>query len=141
MLTGITWTSTYNTSSWHNSMQASSCQQFLKSEIYNFKLTTHSAYRLFSQPWESHEVWLFQMVDSNLCHGLTHFSMPQTIYLKPELQSSKHLVSLDGYNFFIVATITEAFSEIIKFKHFQLLITSILPKLIYFTQSLSYFKL
>ena len=55
----------------------------------------------FSQPRESsHEVWLFHMVDSILVHGLTHISMPQTIYLKPELQSSKHLVSLDAYNLF-----------------------------------------
>ena len=117
----------------------SSCQQFLKSEIYNFKLTIHLAYKLCSEPWDSsQEVWLFHIVYSGLCHGITHFSMPQTIYLKPEPQSTKHLVSLDAYKFFIAATITEAFSGFIKFKHFQLLITSILPKLIYFTQSLSY---
>ena len=79
----------------------SSCQQFLKSEIYNFKLTTHSAYKLFSQPGDSsHEVWLFHMVNFSLCHGLTHIAMPQPIYLKPELQSAKHLVSLDAYNLF-----------------------------------------
>ena len=40
------------------------------------------------------------MVDSDLCHGLTHVAMSQTIYLKPEFQSAKHLVSLDAYNFF-----------------------------------------
>ena len=40
--------------------------------------------------------------------------MLQTIYLKPELQLAKHLVSLDAYNIFIVVTITEAFSEFIK---------------------------
>ena len=119
----------------------SSCQQFLKSEIYNFKLTIHSAYKLCSQPWDSsHEVWFFHMVYSGLCHGLTHFAMPQTIYLKPEPQSAKHLVSLDAYNFFIATISTKAFSEFIKFKYFQLLITSILPKLIYFTQSLSYWN-
>ena len=81
------------------------------------------------------------MVDSGLCHGLTLIAMLQTIYLKPELQLGKHLVSLDAYNIFIAATITEAFSEFIKFKYFQLLNTPILPKLVYFTQSLSYFKL
>ena len=52
------------------------------------------------------------MVDSGICHGLTHFAMPQTIYLKPELQSAEHIVSLDAYKFFIAATITEAFSEL-----------------------------
>ena len=146
MLTSITWTSTYNTrppdTILCKPIVISSYQQFLKSEIYKFKLTTHSTYKLFSQPWDSsHEVWLFHMVDFSLCHGLTQISMPQTIYLKPEPQSAKHLVSLDAYNFFIVATITEEFPEFIKFKHFQLSITSILPKLIYFMQSLSYFKL
>ena len=30
--------------------EASSCQQFLKSEIHNSNLTTHYAYQLFSQP-------------------------------------------------------------------------------------------
>ena len=108
----------------------------------NSNLTTHYAYKLYSQPWDSsHNVWLFHVVYFGLCHGLTQISMPQTIYLKPELQSAKHLVSLDAYNFFIVATITEAFSEFIKFKYFQLLITSTLPKLIYFTQSLAYWNL
>ena len=120
----------------------SSCQQFLKSEIYKFKLTTLSAYKLFSQPWDSsHEVWLFHMVYFGLCHGLILIAMIQTIYLKPELQSAKHLVSLDAYNLFIAATITEAFSEFIKFKYFQMLSTSILPKLVYFTPSWSYFNL
>ena len=91
----------------------SSCQQFLKSEIYKFKFTTHYAYKLLSQPWDSsHEVWLFHMVDSGLCHGLTHFAMPQTIYLKLEPQSAKQLVSLDAYKFFIAATITEAFQNL-----------------------------
>ena len=91
----------------------SSCQQFLKLEIYKSKLTTHSAYKLFSQPRDSsHEVWLFHMVDSGICHGLTLIFMLQTIYLKPKLQSAKHLVSLDAYNFFIVTTITKAFSEL-----------------------------
>ena len=56
------------------------------------------------------------MGDSSLCHGLTHIAMPQAIYLKPEPQLAKHLVSLDAYNIFIAATITEAFSEFIKFK-------------------------
>ena len=93
----------------------------------------------FSQPRDSsHEVWLFHMVDSILVHGLTHISMLQTIYLNPEFTTAKHLVSLNAYKFFIGGTITEAFSKFIKFKHFQLLITSILPKLIYFMQSLSY---
>ena len=78
------------------------------------------------------------MVDSGICHGITLIAMLQTIYLKPELQSAKRLVSLDAYNIFIAATITKAFSEFIKFQYFQLLITSILPKLIYFMQSLSY---
>ena len=78
----------------------SSYQQFLKSEIYKSKLTTHSAHKLFSQPWDSsHEVWLFHMVYFGLLHGLTHIAMPQTIYLKYELQSTKHFVSLDAYNF------------------------------------------
>ena len=80
-------------------------------------------------------------MDSSICHGLTLIAMLQTIYLKPELQSVKHLVILDAYDLFIAATITEAFSEFIKFQHFQLLIASILPKLIYFMQSLSYFRL
>ena len=57
-----------------------------------------------------HEVWLFHMVDSGLCHGLTHIAMLQTIYLESELQSAKLFVSLDAYNFFVVVTITEAFS-------------------------------
>ena len=79
----------------------SSCQQFIKSETHNSNLTTHHAYKLFSQPWDSsHKVWLFHMVDFGLFHGLTHLAMPQTIYLKPKLQSAKHLVSLDAYNFF-----------------------------------------
>ena len=53
----------------------------------------------FSQRRDSsHEVWLFHMVDFGLCHGLTHIAMPQTIYLKFELQSAKHFVSLHGYN-------------------------------------------
>ena len=38
-------------------------------------------------------------------------AMLQIIYLKPEFQSTKHLVSLDAYNLFIATTITEAFSE------------------------------
>ena len=97
----------------------SSCQQFLKSEIYKFKLTTHSAYKLFSQPWESHEVWLFDMVDSGLCHGLTHFAMPQTIYLKSELQSATHLVSLDAYNFFHCCNNHWRIFRNIEFKYFQ----------------------
>ena len=58
------------------------------------------------------------MVDPGPCHGITHFAMPQTIYPKPEPQLGKHLVSLDAYDFFIVATITKEFSEFIKFKHF-----------------------
>ena len=52
------------------------------------------------------------MVDSDLCYGLTHISMPQAIYLKPELQSAKHLVSLDAYKLFIAATITEALQNL-----------------------------
>ena len=96
----------------------SSCQQFLKYEIYKFKLTIHSAYKLFSQPWESHEVWLFHMVYSSLCHGLTNFSMPQTIYLKSELQSTKHLVSLDAYNFFHCCNNHWSIFRIIEFKYF-----------------------
>ena len=93
----------------------SSCQQFLKSEIHNSNLRTHYAYQLFSQPWDSsHKVWLFHMVYSDICHGLTLIFMLQTIYLKPKLQSAKHLVSLDAYNLFIATTITEAFSEFIK---------------------------
>ena len=51
---------------------------------------------------------------SDIFHGLTLIVMLQTIYLKPELQLAKHLVSLDAYNIFIVVTITEAFSEFIK---------------------------
>ena len=79
----------------------SSCQQFLKSKIHKIKFTTHYAYKLLSQPWDSsHKFWIFHMVDSILFHGLIHFSISQTIYLKPELQSAKHLVSLDAYNFF-----------------------------------------
>ena len=79
----------------------SCCQQFLKSKIHKFKFTTHYAYKLLSQPWDSsHEVWLFHMVDSGLCHGLTLIAMLQTIFLKLELQSAKHLVSLDVYNLF-----------------------------------------
>ena len=45
-------------------------------------------------------------------------AMLEIIYLKPELQSTKHFVSLDPYNLFIASTITEAFSEFIKFKYF-----------------------
>ena len=56
------------------------------------------------------------MVDSGIFHGLTLIDMLQTIYPKPELQLDKHLVSLDAYNLFIAATITEAFSKFIKFK-------------------------
>ena len=52
------------------------------------------------------------MVDFGLFHGLTQIAMPQTIYPKPEPQSAKKLVSLDAYNFFIAATIIEAFSEL-----------------------------
>ena len=97
----------------------SSCQQFLKSKIHNSNLTTHYAYKLFSHPWDSsHKVWLFHMVYFGIFHGLTLIAMLQTIYLKPELQLAKHLVSLDAYNLFIVVTITEAFSEFIKFKYF-----------------------
>ena len=81
------------------------------------------------------------MVDSSICHGLTRFAMPQTIYLKPELQSAKHLVSLDAYNFFHCCNNHWSIFRIIKFKYFQLLITSMLQKLIYFMQSWSYFKL
>ena len=76
-------------------------RNFSNPKFTNSNLTTHYAYKLLSLPWDSfHEVWLFHMVDSGLCHGLTHFSISQTIYLKPELQSAKHLVSLDAYNFF-----------------------------------------
>ena len=50
------------------------------------------------------------MVDSGIGHGLTLIAMLQTIYLKPEIQLAKHLVSLDAYNLLIAATITEAFS-------------------------------
>ena len=67
--------------------------------------------------------------------------MLEIIYLKHKLQSTKHLVSLDAFNIFIATTITEAFSEFIKFKYFQLLVTSISPKLIYFMQSLPYLTL
>ena len=45
-------------------------------------------------------------------------SMLEVIDLKHELQSTKHLVSLDAYNLLIATTITEAFSEFIKFKYF-----------------------
>ena len=51
------------------------------------------------------------MVDYGLFHGLTLIAMLQIVYLKPELQSAKHLVSLDAYNLFIAATITEVFSH------------------------------
>ena len=55
-------------------------------------------------------------------------AMLKIIYLKHEFQSTKHLVSLDAYNLFIATTITEPFSEFIKFKYFQLLVTSIYTK-------------
>ena len=58
------------------------------------------------------------MVDFSIFHGLTLIVMLQTIYLTPELQLAKHLVSLDAYNLFIATTITEAFLEFIKFKYF-----------------------
>ena len=61
---------------------------------------------------ETHKVWLFHMVDSGLCHGLILIAMIQTIYLKPEIQSAKHLVSLDAYNLFISTTITEALQNL-----------------------------
>ena len=57
------------------------------------------------------------MVDYGLCHGLTQIAMPQAIYLKPKLQSAKHLVSLDAYNFF--HCYNNHWSIFIKFKHFQ----------------------
>ena len=82
------------------------------------------------------------MVDYGICHGLTLIAMLQTIYSKPKLQLAKHLVSLDAYNLFIAVIIIEAFSEFIKkFKYFQLLITSIFPKLVYFMPPFSYFNL
>ena len=67
--------------------------------------------------FHSHETLLmrfgsFTWYISGICHGLTLISMLQTIYLKPELQSAKHLVSLDAYNLFIAATITKAFLEL-----------------------------
>ena len=74
----------------------SSCQQFLKSKIYKFKLTTHSTYKLFSQPWGldlSHGRFRSLSWYYPFCHA-------PTIYLKSELQSTTHLVSLDAYNFF-----------------------------------------
>ena len=52
------------------------------------------------------------MVDLALVRVLPHTAMPEIIYLKHELQSTKHLVS-DAYNLFIATTITEAFSEFI----------------------------
>ena len=120
----------------------SSCQQFLKYKIYKFQIdnsfciqTIFTAMRLFS--WGL-ALWHGRLQSLSWSYPLCH---APTIYLKLEPQSAKHLVSLDAYNVFIAATITEAFSEFIKFQHFQLLISSILPKLIYFTQSLSYFKL
>ena len=51
------------------------------------------------------------MVDSGIGQGLTLNSVLEIIYLKHELQSTKHLVSLDAYNLFIATTVTEAFSE------------------------------
>ena len=42
---------------------------------------------------------------------LPHTAMPEIIYLKHELQTTKHLVSLDAYNLFIATTVTEAFLE------------------------------
>ena len=65
------------------------------------------------------------MVDSGIGQGLTSQCHSRKIYLKHELQSTKHLVSMDAYNLFIATTITEAFSE---FKYFQLLVTSIYTK-------------
>ena len=98
----------------------SSCQQFLKFEIHNSILTSSFTWEILA-----------------LVRVLPITAMPEIIYLKHELQSIKHLVS-DAYNLFIATTITEAFSEFIKFEYFQWLVTSTLPKLIYFTQSSSY---
>ena len=95
----------------------SSCQQFLKFEIHNSNLISFFTWQILA-----------------LVRVLPLTSMLEIIYLKHKLQSTKHLVSLDAYNLFIATTITEAFSEFIKFKYFQLLVTSILPKLIYFMQ-------
>ena len=99
----------------------SSCQQFLNSKIYKPKLATHSSYKLFLQPWDSsHEVCLFHMVDFSLRCGLTHIAMPQTIYLKYELQSAKHFVSFYAYNISLLQQSLKHF-QIIEFKNFQLL--------------------
>ena len=99
----------------------SSCQQFLKFEIHNSNLTSSFTWQILA---------LVRVLPLN--------AMLEVIYLKHKLQTAKHLVSLDAYNLVIATTITEAFSEFIKFKYFQLLVTSILSKLIYFMQSLSY---
>ena len=99
----------------------SSCQQFLKFEIHNSNLISSFTWQTLA-----------------LVRILPLTTMLEIIYLKHELQSTKHLVSPDAYNLFIATTITEAFSEFIKFKYFQLLVASILSKLIQVMQSLSY---
>ena len=69
------------------------------------------------------------------CHARDNLPETWTSTSKHNIQSTKHLVSLDAYYLFIATTITEAFSEFIKFEYFQWLVTSTLPKLIYFMQS------
>ena len=100
----------------------SSCQQFLKFEFHNSNLTSSFTWQILA---------LVRVLPLNV--------MLEVIYLKHKLQTTKLLVSLDAYNLVIATTITEAFSEFIKFEYFQLLVTSILSKLIYFMQSLSYY--
>ena len=63
------------------------------------------------------------MVDSSLRHGLTHIAMPKPIYLKFELQSAKHFVSLYAYNISLLQQSLNHFQNYntLEFKHFQLL--------------------
>ena len=55
------------------------------------------------------------MVYSGTGQGLTSHCHARNNLPEHKLQSTKHLVSLDAYNLYIATTITEAFSEFIKF--------------------------
>ena len=71
--------------------------------------------RLFS--WGlalSHGIFQSFLGSYPLCHA-------PTIYLKYELESAKHLVSLDAYNFFHCCNNHWSIFRIIEFKYFQLL--------------------
>ena len=104
----------------HKLMQANSDQQLSAIfEIHNSNLTSSFTWQIPA---------LVKVLPLNAIHKL--------IYLKHELPSTKHLVSMDAYTVLLLQPSLKHF-RIYKIQILQRLVTSVFSKLIYFMQSLS----